>query len=93
MFFLSCAKYGWLFLQEYSLSCNSEFEELEAVPTSSVIEGPLEPTTSSIAAPIPDVPDDPFANFFSVRYLLSSILHHTVSEKFMSAATKCSFSE
>ncbi|URD80156.1 mRNA-decapping enzyme-like protein [Musa troglodytarum] len=44
---------------------SSEFEELEAVPTSSVIEGPLEPTTSSNAAPIPDVPDDPFANFFS----------------------------
>ncbi|XP_018676268.1 mRNA-decapping enzyme-like protein isoform X1 [Musa acuminata AAA Group] len=47
------------------VSSKSEFEELEAVPTSSVIEGPLEPTTSSNAAPIPDVPDDPFANFFS----------------------------
>lgn len=41
----------------------SEFEELEAVPTSSVIEGPLEPpfTTSSST----DVPEDSsFANFF-----------------------------
>lgn len=41
----------------------SEFEELEAVPTSAVIEGPLEPpfTTSSST----DVPEDSsFANFF-----------------------------
>ncbi|CAI9268274.1 unnamed protein product [Lactuca saligna] len=41
----------------------SEFEELEAVPTSSVIEGPLEPpfTTSSST----DIPEDSsFANFF-----------------------------
>ncbi|CAA6661476.1 unnamed protein product [Spirodela intermedia] len=42
----------------------SEFEELEAVPSSSVIEGPLEPMTSSVAS-VPDVPDDSFLNFFS----------------------------
>ncbi|CAD5169504.1 unnamed protein product [Musa acuminata subsp. malaccensis] len=45
------------------VSSKSEFEELEAVPTSSVIEGPLEPTTSA-AQPIPDVPDDALTNFF-----------------------------
>nr|XP_043633874.1 mRNA-decapping enzyme-like protein [Erigeron canadensis] len=42
----------------------SEFEELEAVPTSAVIEGPLEPglTTSRTT----DVPEDTsFVNFFS----------------------------
>ncbi|XP_072950732.1 mRNA-decapping enzyme-like protein isoform X1 [Typha angustifolia] len=43
---------------------SSEFEELEAVPTSAIMEGPLEPPTSS-AAPVPDVPDDSFVNFFS----------------------------
>ncbi|KAG6481457.1 hypothetical protein ZIOFF_058061 [Zingiber officinale] len=47
------------------VSSKSEFEELEAVPTSSVIEGPLEPTTST--APTPTVPDDVCMNFFSVR--------------------------
>ncbi|WOL04522.1 hypothetical protein Cni_G13243 [Canna indica] len=46
------------------VSSKSEFEELEAVPTSSVIEGPLEPTTSA-TTPAPDVPDDSFVNFFS----------------------------
>lgn len=47
--------------------CSSEFEELEAVPTSAVVEGPLEPPpTSSAAAIVPDVPDDSFVNFFSV---------------------------
>lgn len=44
----------------------SEFEELEAVPSLSVIEGPLEPPTSSAATPASDVPDDSFLNFFSV---------------------------
>ncbi|RWV80535.1 hypothetical protein GW17_00058182, partial [Ensete ventricosum] len=63
----------------YSLFCNSDFEELEAVPTSSVIEGPLEPTTSSNATPIPDVPDDPFANFFSVRKTIIINLQNTVN--------------
>ncbi|KAJ8529111.1 hypothetical protein K7X08_035946 [Anisodus acutangulus] len=45
-------------------SNKSEFEELEAVPSMSVIDGPLEPssTTSNTA----DVPDDhSFVNFFS----------------------------
>lgn len=44
----------------------SEFEELEAVPTMAVMDGPLEPP-SSIASNVTDVPDDPsFVNFFSV---------------------------
>ncbi|XP_060197060.1 mRNA-decapping enzyme-like protein isoform X2 [Lycium barbarum] len=46
------------------LSNKSEFEELEAFPSMSVIDGPLEPssTTSNTA----DVPDDrSFVNFFS----------------------------
>ncbi|KAK1375751.1 mRNA-decapping enzyme-like protein [Heracleum sosnowskyi] len=45
-------------------SNRSEFEELEAVPTSAVIEGPLEPSFN--ASTSTDVPDDPsFVNFFS----------------------------
>ncbi|KAG6475426.1 hypothetical protein ZIOFF_064646 [Zingiber officinale] len=54
--------------------CNSEFEELEAVPTSSIIEGPLEPT--SAATPTPDVADETFVKFFSVCFLLNSFFHH-----------------
>ncbi|XP_073291878.1 mRNA-decapping enzyme-like protein [Primulina huaijiensis] len=46
-------------------SSKSEFEELEAVPTLSVMDGPLEPSTSA-ASNFNDVPDDPsFVNFFS----------------------------
>ncbi|KAJ9554770.1 hypothetical protein OSB04_009384 [Centaurea solstitialis] len=42
----------------------NEFEELEAVPTSSVIEGPLEPGLTTSRSP--DVPEDSsFVNFFS----------------------------
>jgi hypothetical protein len=44
--------------------CHSEFEELEAVPTSSAIDGPLEPPPSSSA--ISDTLDESFANYFSV---------------------------
>ncbi|OVA10585.1 Dcp1-like decapping [Macleaya cordata] len=46
-------------------STKSEFEELEAVPTLAVMEGPLEPS-SSTASSVTDVPDDPsFVNFFN----------------------------
>ncbi|XP_071735540.1 mRNA-decapping enzyme-like protein [Rutidosis leptorrhynchoides] len=42
----------------------SEIEELEAVPTSGVIEGPLEPTfTTSSSTDVPE--DSSFVNFFS----------------------------
>lgn len=44
---------------------DSEFEELEAVPTSSAIDGPLEPPPSS-AAVVSDAPDESFASYFSV---------------------------
>lgn len=44
-------------------SVKSEFEELEAVPTSSAIDAPLEPPPSSTA--ISDTPDESFANYFS----------------------------
>ncbi|KAF9615877.1 hypothetical protein IFM89_026803 [Coptis chinensis] len=41
-----------------------EFDELEVVPTMAVMEGPLEPTSSTSSA-IANVPDDsPFVNFF-----------------------------
>lgn len=47
----------------------SEFEELEAVPTMAVMDGPLEPS-SSTTSNAADVPDDPsFVNFFSVCML------------------------
>ena len=47
----------------------SEFEELEAVPTMAVMDGPLEPS-SSTASNVADIPDDPsFVNFFSVCML------------------------
>ncbi|KAK4409096.1 decapping enzyme-like protein [Sesamum angolense] len=46
-------------------SSKSEFEELEAVPTLAVMDGPLEPP-SSATPNVADVPDDPsFVNFFS----------------------------
>ncbi|KAJ8641560.1 hypothetical protein MRB53_018254 [Persea americana] len=47
-----------------SSSKSSEFEELEAVPTLAVMEGPLEPSSSSTST-VTDVPDDSFVNFFS----------------------------
>lgn len=53
-----------LFLIYILLFC-SEFEELEAVPTLSVMEGPLEPTSTTTTAA--DAPEDPsFENYFSV---------------------------
>ncbi|KAJ9558895.1 hypothetical protein OSB04_013509 [Centaurea solstitialis] len=53
----------------------SEFEELEAVPTSAVIEGPLEPTfTTSRSTDVPE--DSSFANFFGNAMNLG---HHTSS--------------
>ncbi|KAM3273661.1 hypothetical protein ACQJBY_043072 [Aegilops geniculata] len=45
-------------------SIKSEFEELEAVPTSSAIDGPLEPPPSSTAV-VSDTPDESFASYFS----------------------------
>ncbi|KAM0872082.1 hypothetical protein ACQ4PT_038959 [Festuca glaucescens] len=52
-------------------SIKSEFEELEAVPTSSAIDGPLEPPPSSTA--ISDTPDESFANYFSNAANIGSV--------------------
>lgn len=53
-------------------SKKSEFEELEAVPTMAVMDGPLEPS-SSIASNVTDVPDDPaFVNFFSAAMTIGN---------------------
>lgn len=58
----------WLNIYFHDLLC-SEFEELEAVPTMAVMDGPLEPP-SSTPINVSDVPDDPaFVNFFSVSNL------------------------
>ncbi|XWS59447.1 hypothetical protein CRYUN_Cryun08bG0122600 [Craigia yunnanensis] len=52
-------------------SSKSEFEELEAVPSMSVIEGPLEPPAT--ASPATDAPkDSSFVNFFSVAMNLGT---------------------
>ncbi|CAL1367239.1 unnamed protein product [Linum trigynum] len=46
-------------------STKSEYEELEAVPTMAVMDGPLEPSSTAVSG-VADVPDDPvFINFFS----------------------------
>ncbi|KAL5132036.1 mRNA-decapping enzyme-like protein [Glycine soja] len=53
-------------------STKSEFEELEAVPTMAVIDGPLEPS-SSTTSNVADVPDDPsFVNFFSAAMAIGN---------------------
>lgn len=65
----------WLYVSVTEFSCDSELEELEVVPTPSAIEGPLLPTDSA-SAPIPDVRDDSFANFFSVCFPINNVLEH-----------------
>ncbi|CAI0469677.1 unnamed protein product [Linum tenue] len=46
-------------------STKSEFEELEAVPTMTVMDGLLEPSSTAVSG-VTDLPDDPmFINFFS----------------------------
>ncbi|OIT26430.1 PREDICTED: mRNA-decapping enzyme-like protein [Nicotiana attenuata] len=53
-------------------SNKSEFEELEASPSMSVIDGPLEPS-SSTTSNTADVPDDrSFVNFFSTAMRIGS---------------------
>ncbi|CAI9105687.1 OLC1v1004670C1 [Oldenlandia corymbosa var. corymbosa] len=59
-------------------STKSEFEELEAVPTMAVMDGPLEPP-SSTSSTVPDVPDDPsFVNFFSTAMNIGAAPNATV---------------
>ena len=55
---------------------DSEFEELEAVPTSSAIDGPLEPPPSSTAV-VSDASDESFPSYFSVSYLGTLSLFHS----------------
>ncbi|PWZ28071.1 mRNA-decapping enzyme-like protein [Zea mays] len=52
-------------------STKSEFEELEAVPTSAAIDGPLEPPLGSTAVVL-DTPDEPLINYFSVASSIGS---------------------
>ncbi|CAL5352569.1 unnamed protein product [Camellia sinensis] len=51
----------------------SDFEELEAVPTMAVMDGPLEPS-SSTTTNVTDVTDDPsFVNFFSAAMIIGNV--------------------
>ncbi|XP_028808278.1 mRNA-decapping enzyme-like protein isoform X2 [Neltuma alba] len=60
-------------------STKSEFEELEAVPTMAVMDGPLEPSPSSTSNPV-DVPDDPsFVNFFSTALTVGNLTSAPIS--------------
>ncbi|CAN6439142.1 unnamed protein product [Victoria cruziana] len=61
-------------------SSKSEFEELEAVPTPAVIEGPLEPLSSSASA-IADVPDDSFVNYFNAAINIGTASNATISSQ------------
>ncbi|KAK4255265.1 hypothetical protein QN277_008283 [Acacia crassicarpa] len=54
-----------------SLAKSSEFEELEAVPSMAVIDGPLEPSSST--SNVVEVPDDhSFVNFFSTAMTIGN---------------------
>ncbi|XP_038707019.1 mRNA-decapping enzyme-like protein isoform X1 [Tripterygium wilfordii] len=66
--------------QKSKVSTNkSEFEELEAVPGMAVMEGPLEPP-SSTASNVTDAPDDPaFVNFFSAAMNIGNPPHASVA--------------
>ncbi|XP_058216281.1 mRNA-decapping enzyme-like protein [Rhododendron vialii] len=60
-------------------SAKSEFEELEAVPTMAVMDGPLEPS-SSTTSNVTDVPDDPsFVNFFSAAMTITTASNATMT--------------
>uniref|UniRef100_A0A5B6ZMB8 Putative mRNA-decapping enzyme-like protein n=1 Tax=Davidia involucrata TaxID=16924 RepID=A0A5B6ZMB8_DAVIN len=69
-------------------SAKSEFEELEAVPTMALMDGPLEPS-SSTASNVTDVPDDPsFVNFFSAAMTIRSASNAAMTgQPFQSSAT------
>ncbi|GLJ39245.1 hypothetical protein SUGI_0800670 [Cryptomeria japonica] len=49
---------------------SNEFQELESVPTSATIEGPLEPTSST--GTIADSPEEPLERFFSASLHLNN---------------------
>lgn len=59
----------------------SEFEELEAVPTMAVMDGPLEPSSTTTST-VTDVPDDPaFVNFFSSAMNIGNASNAAVAEQ------------
>ncbi|XP_006663834.1 mRNA-decapping enzyme-like protein [Oryza brachyantha] len=53
-------------------STKSEFEELEAVPTSAAIDGPLEPSPSSTVL-VSNAPDESLTNYFSGAVNVGSV--------------------
>lgn len=69
-------------------STKSEFEELEAVPTMAVMDGPLEPS-SSTASNVADVADDPsFVNFFSAALGIGNTSNAPITgQPYQSSAT------
>ncbi|RYR43097.1 hypothetical protein Ahy_A08g039526 isoform A [Arachis hypogaea] len=61
-------------------STKSEFEELEAVPTLAVMDGPLEPSALNVSN-VADAVDDPsFVNFFSMGIIYGSREVQSVEE-------------
>lgn len=56
----------------------SEFEELEATPSLAVMEGPLEPQTSSCAT-VPEASEESFMNFFSTAMNIGNSSNATIS--------------
>ena len=63
----------------------SEFEELEAVSTMAIMDGPLEPS-SSTASNAAGIPDDPaFVNFFSVSIFLNIVTLEVIFNAFGSS--------
>ncbi|KAL6537892.1 hypothetical protein OROHE_012179 [Orobanche hederae] len=71
-----------------NLFTSSEFEELEAVPTQAVIDGPLEPPASTTAN-VSDVSDDPsFVNFFTNSMNIGGAQNAAISDQpYISAPT------
>ncbi|GAB4824655.1 hypothetical protein Ancab_007527 [Ancistrocladus abbreviatus] len=69
-------------------SSKSEFEELEAVPTMAVMDGPLEPP-SSTTSNVNEAPDDPaFVNFFSSAMTIGNSPNLPVmGQQYQSSAT------
>ncbi|KAK1323775.1 mRNA-decapping enzyme-like protein [Acorus calamus] len=59
------------------LGAKIEFEELEAAPTSNLIEGPLEPPASSTPA-VSNVPDDSFVTFFGATMNINNASGSTI---------------
>ncbi|TVU26852.1 hypothetical protein EJB05_29421 [Eragrostis curvula] len=59
-------------------STKSEFEELEAVPTSAAIDGPLEPPQAPTTV-VSDAPDESLANYFNGAASIGSVSNAPLS--------------